>query len=61
MMSKLKFLMYEINYTKIYYVYVIRYVLSKYYILRQAQSSGPGLDIMLVKQQFFSLSYTVLT
>ncbi len=42
--------------TKIYYVYVISYVLTKYYMLCQAQSSAPGLDIMLVKQRFLSLS-----
>jgi hypothetical protein len=39
--------MYEIyycdilKYTKIYYVYVISYVLTKYYMLCQAQSSAP--------------------
>ncbi len=32
------------------------YVLTKYYMLFQAQSSAPGLDIKLMKQQFLSMS-----
>jgi hypothetical protein len=42
--------------TKIYYAYGISYVLTKYYMLHQAQSTAPGLDIMLLKQRFLSLS-----
>ncbi len=39
-----------------YYVYVTCYVLTNHYMLCQAQSSAPGLDIMLLKQQFLSVS-----
>jgi hypothetical protein len=44
------------KYNKIYYVYTISYVLIKCYMLCQAQSSAPGPDIMLLKQQFLSMS-----
>ncbi len=43
-------------YTEIYYVYVISYVLTKYFMLHQGQSLAPGLDAMLLKQQFLSMS-----
>ncbi len=35
---------------------MISYELTTYYMLGQAQPSAPGLDIMLVKQRFLSLS-----